>query len=149
MNITDIDDKIILHTRFKLLVDQYKLDHSNNPSKVSTDLESAWLEFIQSKFCLSKDSWSSFINSKTLPPNDDPKYPMFIKIATNSRSALDSTTDPASLIESCRDILSLYLDKRFGDTITDEKPFRDFARFYEDDFFTDMDALNVLLINLD
>lgn len=48
-----------------------------------------------------------------------------------------------SLIEASSDALSDWLDKQHGSKVTDNAIFDDLPRFYEAEFFQDMNALNV------
>jgi cysteinyl-tRNA synthetase len=57
------------------------------------------------------------------------------------QSAGDSTLN--AFLDNCKDILSNYLDSQSGHTISDPVIFREFAAFWETEFFKDTDALNI------
>jgi cysteinyl-tRNA synthetase len=48
MNITDVDDKIILKARRQFLFDKYKAEHTANNDEVVKDLTEAWEKFVPS-----------------------------------------------------------------------------------------------------
>lgn len=52
--------------------------------------------------------------------------------------------DSHNIIEECKEVLGAYLDKKHGASITDTKIFRQFAQYWEDAYFKDMDALNII-----
>jgi hypothetical protein len=73
-----------------------------------------------------------------------PKYSMYFTIASRAWAALANPgKDSLAFCEECRDPLALLLDKTHGAEIRDESVYREFAREWEADFFSDMDALNV------
>jgi cysteinyl-tRNA synthetase len=49
-----------------------------------------------------------------------------------------------TFISETREIMSVHLDKTLGYSVTDPQIFRNFAAFWEDEFFADTDALNIL-----
>ena len=48
-------------------------------------------------------------------------------------------------LDECRDVVAPFLDAQMGHTVTDPKIFRNFSEFWENDYFQDMDDLNVFL----
>lgn len=107
-------------------------------------------------FCDSAVSnWPEF--AKTWAPGSEkapsiesaPKYGMHFGLVNRAWNAISTVTDasmtPLELCQACRDPLALFLDKKHGAAISDQAVFRDFAREWEKDFFSDMDALNVSL----
>lgn len=165
MNITDIDDKIILGARYHYLFQQY-IEKAVKGSITKPDLVkesiAAWSEFVNGKFAklntngtqLSLNNFSEFMKSQDTEKGREvvgEKYDLFVKTATKTHEILskqstspDSITDVKAFLEPLKDILAPYLDKQFGATITDPKIFRDFAGYWETEFFNDMRALNVL-----
>lgn len=157
MNITDIDDKIILATRYKLLFAEFKASVSVIDKDLIAKCTQAVDSFISSKLAkfgsgLAVKDWPLFEatwapGSPNAPSTEDePKYGLHFKIAKTAKDALGNAKigDKASdLVNACQDPLALSLDAEKGHLITNEKPFREFARFYEDDFFQDMKMLNV------
>ena len=49
----------------------------------------------------------------------------------------------SDLLEASRDVVSTWLDKQFGATVTDQKISKDLSSFWEASFFQDMTQLNV------
>ena len=62
---------------------------------------------------------------------------------TNSSACLTSTTDRKELLDGACDILSTWLDKKEGKSVTDNSIFSKLPRHYEGEFHKDMAALNV------
>ena len=54
-----------------------------------------------------------------------------------------TTEEIASLLEASRDVVSAWLDKQFGATVTDQRISKDLSSFWEASFFDDMAQLNV------
>lgn len=54
--------------------------------------------------------------------------------------------DTSELMDSSSDVLSTWLDKKLGSTVTDNSIFNKLPRHYEGEFHKDMAALNVILI---
>jgi cysteinyl-tRNA synthetase len=50
-----------------------------------------------------------------------------------------------AFLDESKDTLANFLDGKLKHTVTDPKIFRDFAAHWENEFFKDMDALNVRL----
>ncbi len=61
----------------------------------------------------------------------------------NARKALEENEEDTILISKMTDILSIWLDKQHGHTVSDPKIFKEFTKKWEADFFQDMDSLNV------
>lgn len=59
-------------------------------------------------------------------------------------TGLSQANDSSTLIDSAKDILSWWLDKQQGHTVTDPAIFRSLAAYWEDSFFADMQKLRVL-----
>ncbi|KAG1736026.1 tRNA synthetases class I (C) catalytic domain-containing protein [Suillus lakei] len=172
MNITDIDDKIIVRARQNHLFSQFR----NSATALSADLVSQVSE-----------AWGSYVRenvSKGLPDEEKPsrgeeevrwpridglardqsrkleclkrdeKFDMHftaanrtlaaIEAARHSLSANQSSGDTAlSLVDESRDILASALDKKLKDTVTDQSVFRSLAAYWEGQFFKDMARLRV------
>ncbi|KAJ2140587.1 cysteinyl-tRNA synthetase [Coemansia sp. RSA 678] len=170
MNITDVDDKIILRARQKYLLKQYQDDASLSPEQVVDDVTAAFNEFVNKHF---KDFVESRIGKKVATSEDwkefvaavdqgkdavfvasDEKTPMRYCAASTAFWALSVARlhlsegkarpdEMLMLTNSAEDIMSPWLDRQHGAEVTDQRIFRDLAAFWEKDFFEDMDALNV------
>ncbi|KAJ3036550.1 hypothetical protein HDV00_002571 [Rhizophlyctis rosea] len=163
MNITDIDDKIILGTRYKFLFENYKASHSALTKELIDNVESAWVEYVTDKLGEYdgnvKQGWDAFAakyaaGSIAIPKKKKEKTDLYTKTGTSTLNAIRSAKEALAqgnksqeaahaLLDSSRDVVAGWLDAKDGDKITDNKLFRDFAAYWEDEFFADMDALNI------
>lgn len=164
MNITDIDDKIIIGARQKYLLDLYVQEHGTlkSAAKVVADIEASLKIYSSDKTgglfqvestgdveallrTLSSDAatlsdWADKVGEK---------HSLYRKNLEQSLQALvavkDATDDDSvqSAIRSASSILCPWLDKTKGEQVTDPAVFRDYAAFWEREFFKDMAALNV------
>ncbi|KAG2031456.1 tRNA synthetases class I (C) catalytic domain-containing protein [Suillus americanus] len=172
MNVTDIDDKIIVRARQNHLFSQFR----NSATTLSADLLSQVSE-----------AWGSYVRenvSKGLPDEEKPsrgeeevrwpriaglardqsrkfeclrrdeKFDMHftaanralaaIEAARHALSANQSSGDTAlRLVDESRDILASALDEKLRDTVTDQSVFRSLAAYWEGQFFKDMERLRV------
>ncbi|XP_045763449.1 cysteine--tRNA ligase, cytoplasmic [Maniola jurtina] len=140
MNITDIDDKIIKRARQNYLYEKYIKEHKGLTNTI--DDATAVVDFYEGvvkdatdpdkKITLQKmlDSVASAVKvlKAAIEENDSEK----IKIAKNV------------MLKSAKDPISEWLDKKYGDTITDNEIFTALPRYWENEFHKDMKALNVL-----
>ncbi|KAJ2548077.1 cysteinyl-tRNA synthetase [Coemansia sp. RSA 1933] len=162
MNITDIDDKIILRARQKDLLQRYQDQNDVLSEQAIQDVETAFCEFARGKLgadISSVSDWSAFAAStgNGKDPSfvsSDPKMAMYYSAAQATVGGLEAAREGVasgkadkaglvSLLGASEDVVVLWLDKKFGSTVTDHHIFRDLAAFWEKDFFEDMDALNV------
>ncbi|KAJ2233066.1 cysteinyl-tRNA synthetase [Coemansia sp. RSA 485] len=162
MNVTDIDDKIILRARQGLLLKQYREKNTTLTEQLVNDVHAAFLKFVASKLKepISVDAdWLAFVNktnggTDAQRAKDDEKFPMNYKAASAAFDAIALARDQLAqgkgsqasakvLIDASEDVLSLWLDVLHGAEVSDKQIFRDLAAYWEKDFFADMDALNV------
>lgn len=132
MNITDIDDKIIIKARKNFLLNEYK-SKAYSVQKVTADLADAL----------------KLTDEKLTEETDNDKKTMFTKMLEKVRASLEKysvskETDVTELIENSSDVLSTWLDKNEGHTITDNSIFNKLPRHFEGEFHKDMAALNIL-----
>ncbi|OXB63563.1 hypothetical protein ASZ78_008839 [Callipepla squamata] len=141
MNITDIDDKIIKRTRQNYLFEQYRKNKST-PAQLLEDVKTA----------------SELFSVKLSETTDPDKRQMLEKIQNAVKSAFDPLQEavqarlPAEeisrcheiLLEEAKDLLSDWLDSKFGSQVTDNSIFSELPKFWEAEFHKDMEALNVL-----
>lgn len=143
MNITDIDDKIIKRARQNFLFEEYV--------KKNIALEQL----------ISDVNESMLIFKKKLAENTDPdKKIMMDKIfedvlkATESLEVAQKTDDSKiseasqTLQDAAKSPICDWLDLQFGATVRDKKIFENLTRFWENEYNTDMAALNVLPPNV-
>lgn len=92
MNITDIDDKIIVRARHEHLFKEYKNEKCNSALKeVIPDIEESWNTFVSKKFNEeTAQNWKSFSAKVTagesVPGDADPKFKMNFEAAVLKHS---------------------------------------------------------------
>ncbi|EIM24218.1 hypothetical protein WALSEDRAFT_34849 [Wallemia mellicola CBS 633.66] len=153
MNITDVDDKIILKARHSHLLEKYKQDNPTPNEKVENDLLLSFQAFVEKVIPLfnnipSIDALehkqaaelivSHAQNNLQAWSEKDPKAGMYVQTLRDGLEALSSQS-----IDKAQDILCPYLDKQFGESVRDPAIFRSLAAYWEGEFFKDMSALNV------
>ncbi|RMZ78664.1 hypothetical protein DV738_g3787, partial [Chaetothyriales sp. CBS 135597] len=169
MNITDVDDKIILRARQRHLYDEYKAAHRYIDDEVREHVRQAWLYYIQRNLKRIKlnpapepaafdkivaAEYADVLDGKALEPNGkagDAEAKIKMHINTTRATAKALTEDPKMLTPHefynlASDPMCLVLDEKSKDTIKgdDHAVFTKLTREYEDRFFKDMRDLNVL-----
>jgi len=141
MNVTDIDDKIIKRARRNYLIDQYT-ESSHPDVKLLADMEAS-LKVYEEKFNDETDPDKKTMMSKILTEagaNRD----VLQKYVLENKAGEELVKARASLVLSAFEPLSDWLDKQFGADVTDHKIFSALSQHFEEDFHSDMEALNVL-----
>jgi cysteinyl-tRNA synthetase len=137
MNITDIDDKIIKRARHTHLLDNYT---KNFPSLCNLvhDITAAMQLFTEK------------VRSETDPVKCGTLQGVMERVTlelqrTREDSDGSSNSDQvASLISVAAEPLSDWLDARLGSEVRDKSIFASLSRQFEEEFHSDMEALNVL-----
>ncbi|XP_003743752.1 cysteine--tRNA ligase, cytoplasmic [Galendromus occidentalis] len=127
MNITDIDDKIIRRARQNFLFEQYRAA-PNSSSTVVGD----------GKIAVEK------LRQKILQEEDKDKKAMLERLVSAADEALANPADETALWTALKDPLADWLDSKMGSTVTDHSIFNKLSRHFEEEYFADMKALNVL-----
>ncbi|XP_059166910.1 cysteine--tRNA ligase, cytoplasmic-like isoform X2 [Physella acuta] len=128
MNITDIDDKIIVRARQQYLLQQY-IDSKPSPDQVKQDVESSLKR----------------LNSKIADETDPDKLNMLTKMQQKVMALMDSGDAGQNVrLEEISDVLAPWLDKTKGSGVTDNSIFSSLPKYWEEEFHKDMEALNVL-----
>lgn len=136
MNITDIDDKIIVNARQNKLVEQFT-EKTKDTIKLVEYIRNLISDYKLDKL---QGRWPD-----TTPPMPKPeKWELYIQTVTKAENALKEQTEPKIIIDQCKDIIAPDLDKLHGHTINDHKIFQTLATKYEKMFTKDMNDLNVL-----
>lgn len=166
MNVTDIDDKIILGARRKHLLEQYLTKSTLLDNQVIQDVENALYTYATANFkesINSDDEWTAFAartpygSSKfNATTDDEAKRVMRFKAASATFAALAVARRQLSgenqlsgkdglnnLLDASKDVMAEWLDSQFHAQVTDHHIFRDLAAQWEKSFFEDMDTLNV------
>lgn len=154
MNITDIDDKIILRGRQQYLVKEFRAQHELVSADLLAYLEAAFVEFAVKKFKLEAMAGGvdgAFASVAAIfkpgPTEDDAKRQMFhdqLRRAKDAFGAARAGELASALLDAFQDILAADLDAKHGSTVTDQRIFKELTNFWEADFMEDMRALNVL-----
>lgn len=155
MNITDIDDKIILRARQGHLLKQFATENAQDSSELREKLEAAWKWFNKKKFDFDGSDWKSFegelkkelLSKKELGTmiESEVKKLTALEASIGLGTFLDSLVSGGSVdLEQFGEVLAPWLDDLRGSEVTDQKIFRDLAAYWEADFMEDMESLNVL-----
>lgn len=119
----------------------------NSPPQASTSTNTLTWETLQNKIS-SDAAWL-----KTVKENNE-KFGMHLDTLTGGKDAIARAESDLSngktgkesvvaLLEGAKDVLSTWLDKQKGNTVTDPAIFRSLAAYWEKSFFEDMEALGV------
>jgi cysteinyl-tRNA synthetase len=170
MNITDVDDKIILRGRQQHLLGQLKQEHNSVDSSVLATTEAAFKQYLEKNLPLLPSettpatysaeldkAYKRVLDGKALagdnesPGDKEAKLKMHIKTAASAVEALQlaaksSEIDSSEFYDKAEDVLLPYLDSLHGSSTDsrDHSIFTKLTRKFEDRFFDDMQNLNVL-----
>ncbi|OCF72041.1 cysteine-tRNA ligase [Kwoniella mangroviensis CBS 8886] len=173
MNITDIDDKIILRAREKYLLDQTKSTHSTITPQLINDTKLAFSKFLHSKLIKSLPSPLTFNTQddleifKIILEKDktdtkfaeearlkEEKFTLYLAsllkahvAITKAEGSLNGSTegDVVDLVDGTSDVLGPYYGETLGHTIKDPITVsRTLALYWEEQFFADMAKLKIL-----
>ncbi|KAJ5665309.1 uncharacterized protein N7477_007757 [Penicillium maclennaniae] len=174
MNVTDIDDKIILRARQQHLFNEFVAVNPVVNAEVIDTTKNAYKAYLKKNLSLLDPElapsqyqdtvakeYATVLSGGALPGNekagdDEAKVKMHIKTAGSAAKVLaqaergNSGSDPALFAESfytdAQDVLLPYLDALKGTSIDadDHGIFTKLTRKYEERFLTDMRDLNVL-----
>ncbi|EJT98845.1 cysteinyl-tRNA synthetase [Dacryopinax primogenitus] len=166
MNITDIDDKIIIRSRQNYLLEQLKAKSTSLTTSLIAEVREAWQQYRSGKLATvpnpAETAWPDIFQQFTARDpwalqalQQDEKVSMHMAALQSAYAGLEQAdkvikrndTTPSNateLIEAARDVLSLYLDKLHGSSVTDPAIPRAHAAHWEDQFLKDMDRLRVM-----
>ncbi|KAL4772749.1 tRNA synthetases class I (C) catalytic domain-containing protein [Aspergillus nidulans var. acristatus] len=173
MNITDVDDKIILRARQQHLFTKFVTAHPTVDDEVLDVAKKAYAAYLKKNLPLlspelppsdySKEvekAYAVILNGGPLPGNekagdDEAKIKMHIKTVSSAANViaeaekLDKSAQgffPERFYTDAQDLLLPYLDSLEGSSIDadDHSIFTKLTRKYEERFMKDMDDLNVL-----
>lgn len=147
INITDIDDKIILRSRQnKLFEDFAKEAEGMDEATVRKEVQAA-VDFVGAKLEAKKPK----APEASAPEREQQEYTKLsqefdLKLGQHAelQKKVAAAASKAGLLEAARDPLMAKLDKAKGSTVNDHSIFYNHARKFEDTYFEDMDALGVL-----
>ena len=169
MNITDVDDKIILRGRQRYLYDEYKTRNRYIDEQVRSEVEAAWHYYIQKNLkrvklnpppqpevydAVIQQTYGDILSGQPLQPGTKPgdteaKIKMHINTTRGTAKALiedPKLLTPHEFYNLANDPMCLMLDETGKHTIKgdDHHVFTKLTKDYEDRFFKDMHDLNVL-----
>ncbi|KAJ1964889.1 cysteinyl-tRNA synthetase [Dispira parvispora] len=160
MNITDIDDKIIMRARQNYLYQRWVTQtHPQLTQATLQDIRQAIDWYIQAhiKSGLDLAQWpkEQSVLDAWVADSDNAKLPLHIATVSKAKQAIQqgeaflqaATITPAEVEvvgELARDVVASWLDLTQGSSVNDPKIFRELAAHWEKDYFGDMAALNVL-----
>mmetsp|Transcript_51864 Transcript_51864/g.133990 ORF Transcript_51864/g.133990 Transcript_51864/m.133990 type:complete len:868 (-) Transcript_51864:71-2674(-) len=150
INITDIDDKIILRSRQNKLFDDFRKEAAKMKLAELQAAAEAALSMGEEKLknkapaAPGKDaSAKDTLEYETLKQEHALKMGQHVALAKKVEEALAAGRADA-VLDAGRDVFMTKLDKERGHTVTDHSIFDAHARKYEDSYFNDMDSLGVL-----
>nr|XP_023397583.1 cysteine--tRNA ligase, cytoplasmic isoform X2 [Loxodonta africana] len=141
MNITDIDDKIIKRARQNHLFEQYR-EKQPQAAQLLEDIHAALQPFSE-KVNETTDPDKRQMLERTQRAVELAAEPLD-KAVQAELSAEEISGHAEVLLEAAKDLLSDWLDSRFGSEVTDNSIFSKLPQFWEEEFHKDMAALNVL-----
>ncbi|KAF2877992.1 tRNA synthetases class I (C) catalytic domain-containing protein [Massariosphaeria phaeospora] len=172
MNLTDVDDKIILRGRQQHLLAQLKSEHETVDDAILTKTQEAFKYYIHKNLPLlpettTTESFSSdvgkayrrVLDGQTLAEGEgetagdvEAKLKMHIRTAGAAVEALQYSSqdkdnvDPPTFYANAEDVLLPYLDSLLGSSVDsqDHTIFTKLTQKFEERFFKDMRDLNVL-----
>ncbi|ROW12462.1 hypothetical protein VMCG_00508 [Cytospora schulzeri] len=169
MNITDVDDKIILRARQHHFYEKLKKENegrADEPPSASVleTTRAAFQQYLRMRLPLLPadatpetydklvgEHYKRVLDGQALVPGDAPgdkeaKLKMHLKAAAAAAEALKNPSSSSALLQQSEDILLPYLDSLHSSSIDshDHDLFLSLTRKFEDRFFEDMGALNVL-----
>ncbi|KAF5351909.1 hypothetical protein D9756_007640 [Leucocoprinus leucothites] len=172
MNITDIDDKIILRARQNYLIDTFRSDSTTLSANLLATITEAWVDYTRGRVNkgLPDDQKLSEGNEEMSWPRlseliqnsewkqeclrRDEKFDMHFTAANRSLLAIQKAREQLrsgdisleasqNLIDESKDILAPALDAKYGSSVTDPAISRSLAAYWEARFFEDMARLRV------
>jgi len=155
VNITDVDDKIILRARQNKLVEDYtnKVTMQNDLKGLETYVQTAMAamrEKLEKKVADLKEALPEGTPSKQVEKREEAlkearfKENQFLDVENAVKNVMGKDDRSIEeLIAASRDALAAQLDKDLGSSVTERKIFEDHARKFEREFFDDMAALGV------
>lgn len=156
VNITDVDDKIIMRARQNKLMMDYKQEKliENDITLVKADVQTAVTNMVaklESKIRTLQEPMHPNATSKDIEKREEAleqakfKFDQFQVGTVAAVKSLEESNNQVidDWIAASQDALADHLDKLKGSTVTDPKIFEEHARRFEREFFEDMTALGV------
>lgn len=144
MNITDIDDKIIRRARQNFLFDEYV--KKNLPLEQFVDDVTVSMNSFRAKAAKNKDPDKQVMMDKIIASVQQGVEELTKAIESTDQEKI--TAARTNLQDVSKSPVCDWLDSQFGATVTDKKIFENLTRFWENEYNSDMAALNVLPPNV-
>lgn len=157
MNITDIDDKIILRARQGHLLKEFATENGKDSNELREKLIAAWTWFNKKKFDFDSGNWETFEAASMKELLEKKEAGTMTESEVKKLTALEASSAVKKFLNTAvtsnqldleqgafAELLAPWLDDCKGSGVTDQKIFRDLAAYWEADFMEDMTALNVL-----
>lgn len=152
MNITDIDDKIIIGARQRYLLNKFTAENKTLNDRLVAEVQDAWKAYVSNHLVeIAGDGiLTDFTSLKTdstqfeTYKSQNEKFQMYYNAASSTFNALQKPTDATTLITASTSPLAEWLDAQHKATVTDPAIFKEFSTYWEKDFMKDMESLNVL-----
>eukprot|EP00878_Enallax_costatus_P002111 GHUV01002279.1.p1 GENE.GHUV01002279.1~~GHUV01002279.1.p1 ORF type:complete len:785 (+),score=272.34 GHUV01002279.1:146-2500(+) len=152
MNVTDVDDKIILRARRNHLLQQYR-QQQQDPQQVAQQVEAA-IQAAVIKQARKQQGMTAQVSAATdsrqrtelesALKNEEHKAKQLQQVQADFKALLaGSSPGIQQMLAVGSDQLAEQLDAQHGSEVTDLSIFRAHAAKYEQEFFEDMDALGV------
>lgn len=164
MNITDVDDKIILAARKSHLLAKFLSQHKSIDDDLRKTTLEAFQAYLQKNLPLLSDTkpesykeaaqkqyghvleGKSLANDGTPPGDKEAKVKMYLNEASSAAEALQSSSSFEEFKAKASNVLGPHIDSLQASTVQgkDHAIFTELTKKYEGRFFNDMHALNVL-----
>jgi cysteinyl-tRNA synthetase len=171
MNITDVDDKIILRARQRYFLSRFKAEHAIIDAKVLSTTLTAFNAYIKKNLPLVPEpttpetfsaasikeyqaikDGNSLAGDGTPPGDKEAKIKMHLRTSESAANVISQAKSNQNSVKAetfysaTEDVLLPYLDSLYGNSIDpyNHTIFTDLTKKYEKLFFEDMRSLNVL-----
>jgi len=141
MNITDIDDKIIKRARQNHLWDKY-LEKQPKLEQILDDCKKVLVIF-EKKVKKQEDPDKKKMQEGQVETLN--KALENVENALNANLPVDESKN--ELLLASKDLISDWLDDKFGNDVTENSIFSSLPKYWEDQFHKDMEALNILPVD--
>ncbi|KAF9010620.1 tRNA synthetases class I (C) catalytic domain-containing protein [Cyathus striatus] len=172
MNITDIDDKIILRARQNHLFDNFRSQAESLTKELVSRVRTAWQEYVLQRVTKGlpesekpfegqeEKAWNAALRISQQPESKaealkrDEKFDMHFSSARRALNAIENAESQLAtgntsldaahrLIDDAKDVLAESLDAQYKTTVTDPAISRKLASYWEAKFSDDMMRLRV------
>ena len=140
MNITDIDDKIIKRARQNYLYDNFVAENPALDKVIGTTNE-VLLHF-QEVVKETADPDKRAMQERLFNKLKDSASKVSVAVDSGAHETIESAR--LQLLLDSKDLLSDWLDKKYGADVTENAIFAKLPKYWEEEFHRDMEALNVL-----